>query len=65
MPNDWDTVPPPPDRDQQQGQRAELKAIMEALWKSPRIVNPCRKSRYVAPMSHGSTWGYENEIFGE
>lgn len=54
-----------PDHEKQDAQRAELKAMMEALWKSPRIVNPRRKSRYVAPMSHGSTWGYENEIFGE
>jgi hypothetical protein len=42
----------------------ELRQMLEALWRSPRVVNPRRRARYEKPMKFGATWGSKDDVFG-
>jgi hypothetical protein len=52
------------EREREERRRIEaavLREKMEAIWRSPRVVNFKRPARYVGP---GSSWGHQDEICG-
>jgi hypothetical protein len=44
---------------------AELRYLLEQQWKSPRVANARRITRWTMPMRLGSDHGYQDDLLGE